>query len=487
MPSTASRYMVDGNVIWPKVPAFEGFEVQHVDLDPTLDYPDFCTSTSEASANVPNINDSDFYIVKTYDFEMDPVPLLRNSTENISITNSASASDAISPMDILITRLHILRTNYITDPFSLIAADMNESGHVSTYDNAQMRRRILGLPTPGIPIWKTMPLNQLWEDNGNRITLGRTAWGNDFINDPFSTASPAYPDYLKYGEMNYFRTSAQTYDQKAALYENGVCTIKMGDVNNSFDAIPKSGFVDTLYDALADTFYLFDPVEDYGLYRATLNVTNNTTTQGGITSRTIEVGFDGTADNILGFNFEIEIDSGFSISNVDFSATTIDDLGIDTSTVLYNITGGVTFNVLILFQDTSGVDIDNEPLFTFDLTAPTATENTGITVNEYEVISGKQNETLALHWSDASTPAIEQDHNEFMLMSNIIESRYGKHIDAWRIYNSSGQLINTDKGQRYQTQLDLKSTLSGNPSGIYMIELRAGDRIEYLKYPHINN
>lgn len=487
MPSTASRYMIVGQDIWPKLPAFGGFEVQHVDLDPNLLNPDFCTSTSFANATVPNIDDSDFEIIKIYNFPTDPVPELKNSTETISISNSASPSDAISVMDILITREYILQIGLIEDPFSLIAADMNENGEVSTFDISQMRRRILGLPTPGIPIWKTMPLNQLWEDNNRRDRLASTTWADDFLDDPFSTSSPAYPDYLKYGEMNYERTSAETFDLKGSVYENGVSTIKMGDVNNSYDAIPKSSFVDTLYDPLIDTFYLFDPIEDYGLYRATLSVTNNTTTQGGSTSRSIEVGFDGTADNILGFNFEIEIDSGFSASNVDFSATTIDDLGIDTSTVLYNITNGTIFNFLILFQDTSGVDIDNETLFTFDLTAPSSTENTGVTVNQYEVISGNQNETLTLDWTDASTPAIEQDNNEFMLLSNIIESRHGRHIDAWRIFNSSGQLINTTKGLRYQTQLDLKSVLSGNPSGIYLIELRAGDRVEYLKYPHINN
>ena len=478
--------MVDGQFIYPKVPTFGGFEVQHVDLEPDTSSQWFCDEVSVASANTPNVEGTNYFISKSYEIG-ESVPELTNSTETISISNSASASEAITIMDILITREHILQISLIEDPFSLIAADMNENGQVSTFDISQMRRRILGLPTPGIPIWKTMPLNQLWKDNNRRDRLASTLWADDFLDDPFSTSSPAYPDYLEYGEMNYSRTSGETFDLKGYEYENGVCTMKMGDVNNSYDAIPKSGFVDTLYDPFGDTVYLFDPVEDYGLYRATPSVTNNSTTQGSSTIRSIEVGFDGTADNILGFNFEIEIDSGFSVSNVDFSSTTIDDLGIDTSTVLYNITNGVTLNVLILFQDTSGVDIDNEPLFTFDLTAPTATENTGITVVEYEVISGNQNETLALHWSDASTPAIEQDHNEFMLMSNIIESRNGKHIDAWRIFNSSGQLINTAKGLRYQTQLDLKSVLSGNPSGIYLVELRAGDRIEYLKYPHIYN
>jgi hypothetical protein len=276
MPSSVSRYSLRAGFLGLKVPAFEGFEIQHVDVDPDLTVDYFCDEVS-TSGPIPNVKANLCSIEKSYDAQ-DPIPELTNSTEIISITNDASASESLSAMDLIAGRDHILQKSLILDPFSKIAADMNESGTITTYDLAQIARRILNMDTPGIPIWKTMPINQLVEVSPLRTNANISTWGTSFSSDPFSTSNPAYPDYLGYTEMEYSRSSTATIDQVAIFTENAVSAIKMGDINNSYDEDTFTNTEDTLFNSILDSTILIDPVQDFGYYRGVLDIDYNTTT-----------------------------------------------------------------------------------------------------------------------------------------------------------------------------------------------------------------
>jgi len=121
---------------------------------------------------------------------------------------SDEGDNGLSVLDLIQVRRHILNINGLTSPFQILAADVNDSGAVSTLDLILIQKVILGKDGSfsALPIWTFLPADIVFIDNSNPFA-GLSA--GTFILS-FTDESPA-----------------------TVFYD--VLGIKTGDVNNSAD------------------------------------------------------------------------------------------------------------------------------------------------------------------------------------------------------------------------------------------------------------
>ena len=119
-----------------------------------------------------------------------------------------SPKNGVSTFDLIIVQKHVLGSDLIIDPYKLIAADINNSGSISTIDMIQLRKIVL---------------NVSQEFNNN--TSWRFVDASYEFPDPTDPWRETFPEVLRIDEMT-----------KAA--EGNFIGIKIGDVNGS--ATPNS-------------------------------------------------------------------------------------------------------------------------------------------------------------------------------------------------------------------------------------------------------
>ena len=112
--------------------------------------------------------------------------------------------NGVSTFDIVLIQQHILGFNRLDSPYKIIAADVNNSGSVTTLDLIAIRRLILSLDQgfSNVPSWKFIKAYFDFPDPEN-------PWLTEF------------PEYIHFNDLN---TSRSNQDFIA---------IKMGDVNDS--------------------------------------------------------------------------------------------------------------------------------------------------------------------------------------------------------------------------------------------------------------
>lgn len=112
--------------------------------------------------------------------------------------------NGVSTFDIILISKHILGVDPITNPYDLIAADINASGTVSTIDLIRLRKVILGIES------------DFGENTSWRFVLG--AYNFTPEENPLNGEFPAWLDFES---------------ENAADYNSGFIAIKVGDVNRS--------------------------------------------------------------------------------------------------------------------------------------------------------------------------------------------------------------------------------------------------------------
>jgi hypothetical protein len=92
----------------------------------------------------------------------------------------------------------------LTDPYKLIAADINNNGSVSTLDIVFMQKAILGLETsfPNNSSWRFIPADYVFDD-------------------PLNPFNPIFPEELEF------------IDLQGDALEQDFVAIKVGDVNGN--------------------------------------------------------------------------------------------------------------------------------------------------------------------------------------------------------------------------------------------------------------
>ncbi|MEM1327005.1 MAG: T9SS type A sorting domain-containing protein [Bacteroidota bacterium] len=137
-----------------------------------------------------------------YSFER----LVRDSSYLLTPSKNTDPLDGVTTYDIFLINNHILAKERLDSPYKIIAADVNQSGSVSTFDVVLLRKLLLGLIDEfpeGTSSWRFVAANYEFED-------------------------PAYPLFEDFPE--------EVEIQLATSIDNAnFVGVKMGDVNNSID------------------------------------------------------------------------------------------------------------------------------------------------------------------------------------------------------------------------------------------------------------
>jgi hypothetical protein len=131
-----------------------------------------------------------------------PAGFIIDSTLTIEPTKDYDYLNGVSTFDLVLISKHILGTDPLDSPYKMIAADINNSGNISTLDIIRLQRLILGLTS---------------EFSNN------TSWR--FWNPTFVINDPSNP-----------WAGFDTLNISQPLWPANFIGIKIGDVNNSADA-----------------------------------------------------------------------------------------------------------------------------------------------------------------------------------------------------------------------------------------------------------
>ena len=112
--------------------------------------------------------------------------------------------NGVTTYDIVLMTRHILNIQPLTDPYKLIAADVNSSGNVTTFDVVEVRKLILGIN-------QNFPSNSSW-----RFVKSGYVFPN-----PNTPSNPPYPEVLN---VNNFSNDMTNVD---------FVGVKIGDINGS--------------------------------------------------------------------------------------------------------------------------------------------------------------------------------------------------------------------------------------------------------------
>ena len=166
--------------------------------------------------------------------------------------------NGVSTFDLVLINQHILGTEILSDPYTIIAADANQSNSITTLDLVQIRRLVLLIDDAfqNSPSWRIFDKNHIFQDPSN----------------PFSDM----PDEV----MNF-----TDIDQN--INNADWIAVKVGDVNHSVQTLQLTGVDDRNFE---ETF--------------SLSVENQIFTKDEI----IEVNFETTEKNILGYQFALDFD-----------------------------------------------------------------------------------------------------------------------------------------------------------------------------------
>lgn len=181
--------------------------------------------------------------------------------ESLNIFKEDDYANGVSTLDMVFIQQHILGVEALSSPYKLIAADVNNTGSLSTLDLIELRKLILTIQSefPNVPSWRFLPADY------------------DFVNaeDPWDEIEQEY--------MN--------FEILPSEFEQNFIAVKMGDVNGS-----------------AETGASFNgPLEDRGAPVASHFYTNDMLMEAG---NTYDIHFTGVdMKDLAGFQFSLEYDA----------------------------------------------------------------------------------------------------------------------------------------------------------------------------------
>jgi large repetitive protein len=138
--------------------------------------------------------------------------------------------NGVSTFDLVQIQKHILGTKLLTDPYQIIAADVNNSRTITTIDLIQVRKLVLGLDDrfASVPSWKFIPVAYKFPNPSN-------PWQEEFpqvisVNDLKDKASSDFVG-IKMGDVNGSATSSSA--TAGALRSNQALHIKAERLNQT--------------------------------------------------------------------------------------------------------------------------------------------------------------------------------------------------------------------------------------------------------------
>ncbi|MCP3927972.1 MAG: T9SS type A sorting domain-containing protein [Bacteroidetes bacterium] len=148
-------------------------------------------------------------------------PIFYIGTVQVSLEayQTDNCNNGVSTFDLLLLRKHILNTDPITDPFKLIAADANNSGTISTFDQVKLQQQILGqISCVPAGSWKFI----------SAFHFDDPVFVSEFNSDPLDTTDP---ECLEYDDGTIVWEITQGTEVPDGWFDfNG---IKIGDLNEN--------------------------------------------------------------------------------------------------------------------------------------------------------------------------------------------------------------------------------------------------------------
>lgn len=138
-----------------------------------------------------------------YEFGNLPV----GSSYTIEPWKNDDPKNGVTTYDIVVITRHILSIQPMDDPYKLIAADINNSGSITTFDIVQLRKLILG-------VYQNFPDNNSW----------RFVRADYVFPNPVTPSDPPYPEVMNVANLN------------SDIMNADFVGVKIGDVNGSATA-----------------------------------------------------------------------------------------------------------------------------------------------------------------------------------------------------------------------------------------------------------
>jgi hypothetical protein len=305
----------------------------------------------------------------------------------ISPFKDGDTHNGLSTYDIILISNHILGVAPLDSPYKIIAADVNNSGSVSTIDIIQLRQVILSieLEFPNSPSWRFVPKDHIFEDPQN----------------PWLTPLPS--------SLNYNDLSSSQLDQDFVA-------IKIGDID-------LSASVSTLQE-----------VDDRQLPGAHLIIPDQLLQKG----ESFKVAVSLEEDNLKGMQgilkFDTELLGNISITPNELDATHWNDEELDNGILplSWHIYTALDKPV-ILFT------IEGTASSTTYLSEAVSLLKTGLQPEIY--LSDHLNkQALGLQFQ-SSNLQIRLYPNPFIRSTNLLYEAQSSGLSNLRIYNSQGQLV----------------------------------------------
>jgi hypothetical protein len=191
------------------------------------DFPMMLSWNNNTPINSNTDSGGSYYIADKGNFF--PIP---NYTGKIIPTRSGNgffaASNGVTTLDRIKIQQHILGTEFLPAPFAWIAADVTNDGNITTADNIQLQKIILGQITSftNVPAWRFVP----------SLALQNQSFASSFNSNPFTASwnyngnSAGYNTVVKYFDDLIFNLRHPDIDQTSTF---SLEAIKSGDVNFS--------------------------------------------------------------------------------------------------------------------------------------------------------------------------------------------------------------------------------------------------------------
>ncbi|MBP7273032.1 MAG: T9SS type A sorting domain-containing protein [Saprospiraceae bacterium] len=138
-------------------------------------------------------------------YELPNLPV--NAAYAVIPSNNADPLNGVTTYDLVLISKHILGIEPLDSPYKIIAADVNKSGNITTYDLVQLRQLILH-------VYEVFPDNQSW----------RFVNAHHQFSNPANPFVPTIPEVMAVQPLN------------NDMMDADFIAVKIGDVNNS--AIP---------------------------------------------------------------------------------------------------------------------------------------------------------------------------------------------------------------------------------------------------------
>lgn len=145
---------------------------------------------------------------------------------NFKFKNNTDPLNGVNVWDLSLISRHIQSIPAFTNPYQMLAADVNASGTITTFDIVQLRKLILGQFTNFgqisslVDSWRFVPLNRFY----NNVAAVDLFTYNPFTVTTLGAPYPYYLNQVSFGTTN----SPFTADH---LYRASAVAVKMGDVN----------------------------------------------------------------------------------------------------------------------------------------------------------------------------------------------------------------------------------------------------------------